>query len=264
MLRSLCASLFILPLLAGCGAGHAPAPDQAQMELRIYHVPPEKTDAVRIALVQSLDTGEKNRFGNVSTPAPGELLVLAPASLQSSIGATLEYLARPAQSSKTAPAQMQLQFWSVDALAGAGADDASLSTISAALGEARKSLGEVHFVLNDHVGAVSGIGIQWVKKSWLVQSAGKSSDHAKQIEYRITGARDALSLEISYHDQLPVADGEAQERYRVSETDMTVPIRPGQTLVLSQGPVPTESNEGKPLAATTRLYLVRVDPVPTT
>jgi hypothetical protein len=263
MLRSLCASLLVLPLLAGCGVGHSSAPDQAQMELRIYHVPPEKTDAVRTALVESL-AGGKNSVGNVSTPAPGELLVLAPASLQRSIGAALEYLAHPAQTGQTAPVQMRLQFWSVDALAGTGADDAALSGIPAALGEMRKSLGEVHFMLIDHVGAVSGIGSKWVKKSWLVQSAGKSSGVVKQIEYRITGSRDALSLEIDLHDQLPVGDGGPSGTYRVSETDMTVPIRPGQTLVLSQGPVPTEPGVSKAQATATRLYLVRVDPVPAT
>ncbi|HET8941076.1 MAG TPA: hypothetical protein VFN13_03725, partial [Rudaea sp.] len=152
-----CMLALVALVLGGCGNLNPPSggDNTAKMELRVYQVPPEHTQDLKHALQTNFQAGSdsKTPIGSVSSPAPGQLLVLAPSSLQDSIASSLKSLSGTANSTTpaTPPMQIRLQFWSVDAIAGAGVDGAELGGLSEALAQTRKSLGVVHFVLRDHV-----------------------------------------------------------------------------------------------------------------
>ena len=123
------------------------------MELRVHAVPPVRTDDIRIALETSLSMGEgQTPLGRVSnTGQPGQLLVLAPESVQDGIGAVIAELGSgaPAEPPTAADATVMLDIWSVDAIPEIGADDPSLAPVSTALEAARSALGKVRFQRRD-------------------------------------------------------------------------------------------------------------------
>ncbi len=258
MKRYVYALVLMTFLLGGCSNGNpvAPGDSAAKMELRVYQVPPEHTQDLLKALTVSFSSGGiATTIGTVSSPAPGQLIVLAPASLQGSIADTLKSLrdsTKPAAPTSS-PEQIRLQFWSVDALAGAGTDDPALSELKNALDETRKSLGDVHFVLLDHVSSVSGIR-DGASKQWQTELDGPNHALTKQLEYWFKTKTDGQSLGFEY--------AESAGSY-VTSVKTTVPMRNGQVLVLSQSPSSLSVVDHKQTTpAATRLYIVRADPVP--
>lgn len=273
MNRHLGMAALALGLLAGCSAGGSASGDGAaqHMEMRVYAVPPERTDALGNTLNTVFATSDKIAIGKASSPAPGQLLVLAPADLHGSIEASLRTLtsdtspAAPA----AAPRQFRLSYWSVDALPESGKDDLELEPLQGALGTVRKQLGPVRFVLRDEVSAVSSAG-QLVQRSWPgAKLTRDSSRPVQELRYQLEDAAPAgLKLTLSNSDQVPVVlsrDGENQVQYIAVGSNTTTAIRLGQTLVLARNPIPRDpvsSGETTVSNRTTRLYLVRVDEVP--
>ncbi|HEY0178318.1 MAG TPA: hypothetical protein VGC30_01660 [Dokdonella sp.] len=257
MKRSPMTAALLALALAGCG-GDGDAP---KMEVRVYAVPTEQTDALRQALANVLSAAaDKTPTGHVSSPAPGQLIVLAPKNLQGSIEASLRALTKdapPPAAAATATGPLRLSFWSVDAVPEAGPDDAALTQLVPALEEVRKQFGAVHFELRDHVSAVSDPN-QTVQRSWLGVAGAGASPPLKQLQYSFKKEADGLALTIQFGDQLPIGHGGTGYVNAGSQTTTTV--RPGQTLILTQSPIPDPDAASSTL---TRLYLVRVDDVPT-
>jgi len=273
MNRHLGMAALALGLLAGCSPGGSPSGDAAaqHMEMRVYAVPPEQTDALGNTLNTVFATSGSVSIGKASSPVPGQLLVLAPANLHGSIEASLRALTNgggPAAAA-AAPKQFRLSFWSVDALPESGKDDLELEPLQGALGEARKQLGPVRFVLRDEVSAVSSAG-QSVQRSWpgakLTNDSGRP---VQKLQYQLEDVAPAgLKLTLSNSDQVPVVlsrDGQNDVQYVNVGSNTTTAIRLGQTLVLARNPIPRDpvsTGETTVSNRTTRLYLVRVDDVP--
>lgn len=258
------ATLACLLALAGCG-GHGADNAQAELDLRLYAVPPDSTERVRGALERVLASEDKNRFARVSSPAQGQLLVLAPTELQGSIAAVVEALAREPKDAGKAPAQIRLHLWTVDATPGNAPDDPALQPVRAALDEVRGALGgPMQFILRDSTTAVSGIG-QKVDRRWPFRDdAHAAANSINQLHYSTTAAREGVILAINVTQQIPVGsalpNGAPSEGYFDTGTETTMPVRLGQTLVLSQSSMPSAGGENK-AAALTRFYIIRIDPV---
>lgn len=227
--------------------------DAAKMEMRVYAVPAEQTQALMGAIGGVLGApADKTSFGKVSSPAPGQLVVLAPASLQGSIESTLRDLTKgepaiPKSSPKDEP-PLRLSFWSVDAIPGNGADDPALAALAPALEEAHKQMGAVHFVLHDQASSVSMLDRK-VSRSW----PGRAANLYSRLEYTIGKGPQGFLLALTFSDQ-NLSNG------LNTGNETTTSIRSGQTLVLAQIPLSDDKSGDKPQAAT-RLYIVRVDPV---
>jgi hypothetical protein len=152
---------FALVLLAVWREPSLAGPDPAEPAvLRVHAVPDSRLDDIRGALSNSLSMGEGQMpLGRVSTTGqPGQLLVLAPESVQEDIKTAISALGGDATladsggrggSAGPADITVELDLWSVDAIPGEGADDPSLAPISAALAAARKALGPVRFERRD-------------------------------------------------------------------------------------------------------------------
>jgi len=252
--------------LAGCGAAESGSA-AAKLELRVYPVPAESTERLRNALEGVLASDDKSHIARVSTPMPGQLLVLAPIDLQGSIAAALKALSPERKAEVTPPAQLRLQLWTVDAFSGAAADDPAVASIAPALEATRKILGTVYFALRDSTSVVSGIG-QEAERSWPTNSGvGSGQSPISQLQYSTRQMADGLALKINIGQQIPVvranSSGNAGNVSYVNVgTTTTTPIRLGQTLVLSQSPLPNDRTDDKPPATcTTRLYVIRIDAV---
>jgi hypothetical protein len=236
-------------------------------ELRVYQVPPEQTEAVVDALNKVFDNGDKSATGKVSSPAPGQVVVLAPGSLQGSVEASLRALTAsqaPPADDKVPPIQIRLSFWSVDALPEDGTDDLELVTIAPALDEVRKQLGGVRFLLRDQVSAVSSPGKK-VERSWLgTKLTTDSQSPLHSLEYQLRPVGDQYMLDLHIGEQMPVIQGGSVSYIGITGNTSTA-IRLGQTLVVTQTPIPRNAMTNGEVSLAdraTRLYIVRADQVP--
>lgn len=129
-------------------AGIVAAPTMA---LRVHDVPPARVDDIKEALSVILSMGDgQPPLGRVTKGSQGQLLVLAPESVQTDVARTLASLG--GSTSKSFPVEtVVFDLWFVDAIAGAGADDTTLAPIAAALDAARPALGKVVFRREDAV-----------------------------------------------------------------------------------------------------------------
>ncbi|MET0225174.1 MAG: hypothetical protein ABW187_01915 [Dokdonella sp.] len=262
--------MLALTALGGCDGSHGDAAAQ-KMEVRVYQVPPDSTNALMQTLNKVFETGDKASLGKVSSPSPGQLVVLAPASLQGSVEASLRALAKDAaaavqgtpHTASRPDVPLRLSFWSVDAVPLTDADDPTLAALTAPLDEVRKQLGTVHFELRDQVSAVSSSG-QSVDRSWLGATGVAGSPQVKQLRYTLkSNPGGDLSLTINFGDQIPVQTGNGGgPQYLTTGTSTTTTVRLGQTLVVTQSPIPDNESPGNASSSLTRLYLVRVDEVP--
>lgn len=263
MKRYALAFVLAATVLAGCRGGGSDTAEPA-LEMRVYDVPVAQTEALERTLNNVFADGGKNVTGRVSSPAPGQLVVLAPAGLHGSIEASLRTLAKEqapqAGSAARGPdTPMRLSFWTVDAVPVDGPDDSSLATLAPALDEARKQLGIVHFELRDHVSGVSGFG-QPVERSWPALDSQGTPGAVRQLKYTLRSGSPTPLLELSFADQIPVTrtfNGASSVTFANTGARTTTAVAPGQTLVITQNPVP----EGDGSSSVMRLYLVRVDPV---
>ena len=234
------------------------------MEMRVYAVPAEQTRALVNTLnsvfgAQDGGVQKPASLGRVSSPAPGQLVVLAPASLQASIEASLHALSSNApprgDDGANAEAPLRLSLWIVDALPGNGADGPSLAILAPALDEVRKTVGAAHFALRDMTEAVSRVDApQPMQRSWV-----GSDSQQRSMRCLLTRRRDGYALDMMLSDMVPAAEqAGAAPRYTPSQTSTNTSIRTGQTLVLAQSPLPAHGSD--PGGA--RLYIIRVDAIP--
>jgi hypothetical protein len=268
MKRYLLALFLAAGLLAGCGGDAGPA-NAPKLEMRVYDVPPDQTETLSRTLNSVFASDEKTALGKASSPAPGRLVVLAPASLHGSIEASLRALAKEqAVRENPAPAKvdgpLRLSFWSVDAVPENGADDPALVALMPALDEARKQMGIVHFELRDHVSGVSSLG-ENVERSWTGSGTQRAAAAPiRQLTYMLKSGSPNLMLNLDFKEQVPVVqtmNGITNVNYVATGANTTTAVLPGQTLVVTQNPVP--DSDGTASVPVTRLYLVRVDAVTT-
>lgn len=265
MKRLVLALFLVVGLLAGCGGGDSGASNAPKLEMRVYDVPPDQTETLIRTLNSVFASDEKTALGKATSPAPGRLVVLAPASLHGSIEASLRALAKEqAAKDNPAPAKadgpLRLSFWSVDAVPENGADDPALVALMPALDEARKQMGIVHFELRDHVSGVSSLG-QSVQRSWTGTGPAGTAP-PRMLGYTINADGGAWKVSLDYRDSIAVVrtrNGVPDASFSETGAQTTTTIAPGQTLVVTQNPVP--DSDGTASVPITRLYLVRVDAV---
>ncbi|MFN7550245.1 MAG: hypothetical protein ACK59M_07705 [Pseudomonadota bacterium] len=120
------------------------------MVLRVHAVPPARAEGIREALTLSLMGGPGEApMGRVATTGlPGQLLVLAPARIQTGIGDAIATLGAGAPAADASDS-VTLDLWSIVAVPGEGADDPTLAPLAAALDAARPALGRVRFEQGD-------------------------------------------------------------------------------------------------------------------
>ena len=146
-----------------------------------------------------------------------------------------------------------MHFWSIDALPGPGSDDVPAG-LNDALAQARAMLGETHFSLHDQIAGIAGPG-QQVDQDWNPNTPG---DGTSNLRYTISGGADNLSMMFRYNMQTSSgAHPGIQGSFQNTGLSTTLPIKLGQTVILSQTP----SNSGDPAQHGTRLLLIRVDAV---
>lgn len=230
-------ALLTAALLSACAKPEGG--DAAKMEMRAYTVPAEQTNALSIALGNVLGTAnDKTSFGKVSSAAPGQLIVLAPASFQGSIESTLRDLTKtdPAQakSSVKNESPLRLSFWSVDAVPGNGADDPALKALMPALDEMRKQMSAVHFMLHDQMSGISDLDNN-VSRTWFSRDV-EDVNQPVRLDYTLRQTSGRLSLGMDLFDQVPVTmhyNNVTKTQYQPITMKSTATIALGQTLVLT-------------------------------
>lgn len=252
--------------LAGCRGGSGADATVPTMQVQVYAVPAAETDRLVDTLNKVFATSTTLSLGKASSPSPGQLVVLAPANLQGSIESSLKTLASDSAATPAVKPDppIRLSFWNVDAVPETGADDLELASLEGALGEVRKQLGGVRFVLRDQVSAVSGVGSK-VSRSWVgTKLTSDSPSPLQTLSYTLQRQGADLMLELNFGDQIPVLHGDAVQYMSVG-TDTTTVIRLGQTLVLTQTPIPRSVMSSGDVSLSdraTRLVLVRADAMP--
>jgi hypothetical protein len=209
------------------------------MVMRVYDVPPERAQDVRVALATALQTGGDTvpSLGRVTLSGTNQIVVLAPLSTQSTIAAAIEKLGGGTSAAPNGGGSVRLSTWLVDALPGAGPDDPATAPIADALGAARATLGEVHFRVHDAV-AMTGL-----------PNGGRMQ--------AFSGRRTAVEAHLR-----PIAGG-VQVELKVGgdqpgSLETTAALAFQQTLVLAQL-ARAESGDSAPGAM--RLFVVRAEPV---
>jgi hypothetical protein len=253
-------------VLVGCGASHGGDAGAAAFQLRMYQVPAaqSKTIADKLdGILASPDflVGTKSHTTmRATTPFPGAVLVLAPAAVQPSIATAVAELAKVAGSAQPVKAARQpesvplrVQFWLVQAKAGAGGDAAALQPLAGALTALRKQLGPSHFALEDAV----GLQVNAPTDQDVTAGNGKLTSargHEFQFRARVLDGGD-VTLDLEYHN----TTRDAADR-SIPELQSTVAVAPGAYVVLAQAP-PAATPAGTPDATLMNLLVVRVDQV---
>lgn len=240
----------LLLALAACRApadnhaGQAAAP----MELKIYAVPPDQTTPLAGSLGNALGNA-----ANITVPAPGKLLVYAPRDAQSSIGDAISSLGKSA-TSEPAAVQVDLHIWIVDALAGPGSDDVALKPLAASLESVSKSIGPLHFQLDQAVSAMTSVGPEGSIKT------ATDGGYPRSFGFKIKAIHgNTIQLSLSYDD-----NGQSG----LSQLETQIGISSGQYVVLAQGPgacagaLPGKVAPPCPQKPAQRLLIVRVDRLP--
>lgn len=247
-------SVLLALVLAGCnGSGGSPA-HSSNMELKLYKVPVQQSLQIEGALGELLAGSGKNSAG-VTQPFPGTLMVLAPASLQSSIESAIDKMSK---TSSRVPdsVPLRVRFWIVQAKAGAGNDAAALNPLHGALQELRSSLGPSHFALEDtaltlvdaptHSDASAGGG------GMTTARGHKFSFHA------MAATTGKVTLKVQYSNTTQ----EAADR-SIPQLHTNITVDPGSYVVLAQAPPPASHLPNVPDATLMNLLVVRVDRVET-
>lgn len=215
-------------ILAGCGATANHDAGAPPLQLKAYRVPANESEAIASKLGAVLESpefraGTRTHAGmRVTQPFPGTVLVLAPASLQASIGSAIADM--QAASTKqagvsAASGPVQVRFWLVDAIPGKGEDSVALKPLSATLDHLRTALGPTHFTV---VGAVSAAGT--LGERGQIASSGQG-----QFNFKATpGADGAVDLQVAYSNP--------DHTSGIANLDTAISVNPGQLVVLAQAP----------------------------
>lgn len=260
MKRILLLALLCLAALAGCGNDKTATSDASDkaMQMRVYQVAAEDTSAVVDTLNKLLSVGEK-AIGRANSPSPGQIVVLAPASLQGSIDDTLKMI-KPISKAKpdalvTKP--LLLSYWNVDAIPGKGVDDPALSSLSEALQKVRQNLGDVHFQLNSRASGISSPG---QRVSTTYSSGAGSGAFGGDLVYTLSPKPEGILLDVNLSDRAPQTSGNLTQ-YTERRFSTAVIVSLGQTLVLSDVPVLNASGkaDGEAPTKAVRLNIIRVE-----
>lgn len=242
------AVLFALSACRGPADYPASQAQAAPMVLKIYNVPSEQTGRLAQSLGNAL-----GKTASVTSPAPGKLLVYAPTNAQASIGEAISSLGKAAESDQ-APAQIDLHFWVVDALTGTGPDDPALASMAGALDGVRKSIGPLHFELNQAAAAMTTI-----ERGGSIKTA-PDGGYQHDFDFRVTaGHANTIGLQLSYDDH-------GQSGLAKFETQLD--IASGHYVVLAQAPgacaptLPGRTTPPCPQKPALRLLIVRADRLP--
>lgn len=116
----LAGALALATLLVACGNGSGSEHTAAEPAvMRTYAVPAAQTEAIGMALNEVFAVGAKgHRIGRASHEVPGQLLVLAPESVQASVAESIAGLSG-ASVSGLSPNTVKLRLWIVDGRRGA-------------------------------------------------------------------------------------------------------------------------------------------------
>ncbi len=238
--------------LAAC---HAPASESSQlpaMQLKLYQVPAGQSKAIARHLGAVLeDTGFRTGLKaqtkiRVTQPFPGTVMVLAPASVQPSIGQAIAELGKTAgetsrheakaasQSPRTVP--VHVHFWLVQAKAGDGTDASTLAALEPTLKQVRSLLGPSHFVLGESVSATTS-AVTWQAENTATSSGGMLETnqlHQYKFDPHVT-ANGEVRLHVEYNDPTRKTIGHL-------ETELT--MKPGEYVVLASSPSGTSGSDG--------------------
>ena len=189
------AALAILAALVVPACTRTGDTDPSAPELRVYEVPPARTEALGMALNDVFMAGENDApVGKASQRIPGQLLVLAPAAMHASIGDTLDQLATGTGKDSATAGNVQLNFWLIDAVPGAPSENAS-SLPQPVAESLRRQFPDLAFSLYDQ----ARLGIQGLHgDAYLDTSAGTGirAEVAQQedglvAEFEIVAAKEA-------------------------------------------------------------------------
>ncbi|HRQ66335.1 MAG TPA: hypothetical protein PKZ76_15975 [Xanthomonadaceae bacterium] len=122
----------------------------ADMVMHVYDVPPDRAEEIRNSLRVVLFSSSERRtpIGHASVPIPGQLVVLAPATLHASIESTVRALGEQGTVAveATPPGRVRLEAW-LATPAGSEVDDPRLAAVLPALDAVRPTFGDVRFAL---------------------------------------------------------------------------------------------------------------------
>lgn len=259
----------IAAVLAACSAPHGDNAQGSDFQLRMYKVPAAQSKAIAgkldgiLASPEFLVGTKTHTTMRATTPFPGTLLVLAPASVQPSIATAVAELAKAAGSAgpdaavntgKTQapePVPLRVQFWVVQAKAGAGDDAAALQALEPTLKQVRASLGASHFVLEDS----ATVAVTAPQDQDATQGNGSVvTSRGREFEFHATGAsKDAVDLKLHYYNTTQ----EAASR-TIPELKTTLTVHLNEYAVLAEVP-PADVPANTPNAILMNLLVVRVD-----
>jgi hypothetical protein len=222
---------FVIGVILAAGAAllaartwHAPewrAPETTVM--RSYEVRPEIANEVASALRSALSPSSGPYYGRVSLSPSGQLLVVAPPSIQQGVEQVLKEVA--AREPATTPS-IHFEAWLVTASTGAPADSPNLKEIAPALHALEQSKGPAHFELLE-------------KLTTQTRSGQESSVQGDYALLSVTGSvlrgnKDqaiiAALLEVTMHPHGP----HGPPPFIRAQTE----LRPGELLVLGQSNYP--------------------------
>lgn len=256
-------------VLAGCGAAHGDSSQGPDFQLKMYAVPAAQSKAIATKLDGILASPEflvgtqSHSQMRATTPFPGTVLVLAPASVQPSIATAVAELAKAAGSARPGdathasqaqapePVPLRVQFWVVQAKSGAGDDAAALQALEPTLKRVRASLGASHFVLEDS----AAVAVTAPPDQNATQGNGSVvTSRGREFVFHASGAdHDAVDLNLHYYNTTREAASQT-----IPELKTTLTVRPGQFVVLAEAP-PAEASTDTSNATLMNLLVVRVD-----
>lgn len=246
--------------LAACQAPAGGVDKVSAMQLKLYRVPADKSRAIAKDLGAVLESSEfqlgtkAHTEMRVTQPFPGTVMVLAPAPLQSSIASAIGEMSKASgkQAANTPDSvPLRVQFWIVQANAGAGDDSAALSNLQPTLKRIRDSLGPSHFVLED----TASVLVDAPNHFDPTQGNGKlSSARGHDFAFRaLATAGGKVSLDVQYANTTHYAAD-----HSIPVLNTTVTVDPDTYTVLAEA-APPLSTAAAPDPTVMNLLVVRVD-----
>jgi hypothetical protein len=233
--------------LTGCGATNHADSDKASLTMRTYTVPASRAENLSDTLnhVLRMDN-DKQDVGRAWVAGPGQILVLAPARMQASIGESLKAIVGD-EGAAPKPQPLRLNAWVVDAYPGRGPDDASLKTIKPALEAFAADMGPSHFVGVHYLTAVSDAG----------ERTDMQPSMNNHLFYTISKSEGGLVINFNYAEE--ISSNFAKNFAQRGNVDLhgQVTTKLGQTLVLG---LVSERPDRKGPSSIHRLLVIRIVP----
>lgn len=266
--------VLLAAVLAGCGTSRGASAQGPDFQLKLYKVPAAQSQAIASKLDGILASPEflvglkTHTAMRATTPFPGTVLVLAPAAVQPSIATAVAELAKvagdaapdaaadAAKAKAAEPVPLRVQFWVVQAKAGAGEDAAALQALEPTLKQVRTSLGASHFVLEDS----AAVAVTAPPDQNATQGNGSVvTSRGREFEFHASSAsKGAVDLNLQYHNTTREAAGNT-----IPELKTTITLQPGAYVVLAEAP-PADISAKAVDATLMNLLVVRVDRADTT